>query len=116
MGEYQQRCVCRGKALALTKDLQHATDEAASSRLQAMVLRRELRSASRLTVEAREELSIDVLGWLKDAEKWNRRALRLEAKLLEVPAVSSCHICCGTGIVVGNGAASVGGMGRGTTV
>lgn len=116
MSSYKQACVCRGKALALTKDLENAREEAASCRLQAMVLRRHLRAASRLTVPEREELSIDILGWMKEAERFDGRAIRTEWNLMRVPTVADCHICCGTGVVVGNGAASVGGMGRGRTV
>lgn len=108
MSAYEQKCLCRSRAISLNKDLFSAQAESASCRLQAMVLRRHLRAASRMSVEEREELSIEVLGWMREAERFQRRALRLEAQLLDLPTVAKCFICGGTGVVVGNGS-SIGG-------
>lgn len=115
MAPYVQQCVCQGKAIALAQDLARVQSEAAHCRLQANIMRTWVRTGTdgttAISIADREDLTIDIADWLKEAARQEKKALRLEIQIAGLPSTGTCVTCGGRGIVTGNGAAA-GGMTR----
>jgi hypothetical protein len=115
MAPYVQTCSCAGKAVALQRDLDRIRSEAAQCRLQASILKgwrmTGRADGGNATVADLEELSIDILGWHKEAARNDKKALRVEIRIAGLPT-GACSTCAGAGVITGNGSAQLGGMTR----